>query len=154
MIHRAQLRSGESVSIHSGAGGLGQACIQVENLYEADIFVTIGSDDKRQLVVDQYGIPEDHIFSSRIPAFAQRIKDMTAGRAVDIVINSLAGETLGLPENVLPNLASSWKLGKKTFIPEANYQYFFSQRVLRLWALTFPISYGMLQILLVICSRR
>ena len=113
VMHRAQLNPGESILIHSGAGGLGQACIQLAKLFEAEIFVTVGSDDKRKLVMDQYGISEDHIFSSRTPAFAQRIKDMTNGRGVDVVINSLAGEALWASWECIAPFGRFLETGKK-----------------------------------------
>jgi len=92
--YSARMKDGESVLIHSGAGGLGQASIQLAKLLNADIFVTVGTEDKKKFLMNTYDIPEDHIFSSRTPSFAQGIKRMTNGRGVDVIINSLAGEAL------------------------------------------------------------
>lgn len=94
LVNLAHLRQGESVLIHSGAGGLGQAAIQLAQLFGAEIFVTVGTEEKRQLLIDLYKINPSHIFSSRSVAFAQRIKKLTNGRGVDVVVNSLAGERL------------------------------------------------------------
>ena len=90
----ARLQPGESILIHSGAGGTGQAAIQLSKLRQAKIFVTVGSNEKKKLLMDLYDILEDHIFSSRSMSFAKGVKRMTNGRGVDVVLNSLSGESL------------------------------------------------------------
>ena len=90
----ARLLRGETVLIHAGAGGTGQAAIQTAQYLGAEIFVTVGSDAKKKLVMDLYGIPEDHIFYSRNTTFAQGIMRMTNNRGVDVVLNSLSGKSL------------------------------------------------------------
>ena len=90
----ARLQPGESVLIHAGAGGTGQAAIQVATYLNAVVYVTVGSDAKKKLLMDTYGIPEDRIFYSRNTSFAQGIMRVTANRGVDVVLNSLAGDGL------------------------------------------------------------
>lgn len=90
----ARLQPGESILIHAGAGGTGQAAIQVAQYLGAEIFVTVGSDKKKRLVMDLYSIPEDHIFYSRDTSFAQGIMRITKDRGIDVVLNSLSGEGL------------------------------------------------------------
>lgn len=57
LLNVAHLSEGESVLISSGAGGVGQAAIQIAQLQGADVFVTVGGEDKRRLLVENYGIP-------------------------------------------------------------------------------------------------
>jgi NADPH:quinone reductase-like Zn-dependent oxidoreductase len=90
----ARLQRGESVLIHSGAGGTGQAALQIAQYLGAKVFATVSSEEKKQLLVDLYGIDEDHIFYSRDLSFADGIKRLTKGRGVDVVLNSLSGEAL------------------------------------------------------------
>ena len=90
----ARIQPGESILIHSGAGGTGQAAIQLAMLRGAEIFVTVGSDEKRKLLTDSYAIPEDHIFASRGLSFTKGVKRMTGGRGVDVILNSLSDESL------------------------------------------------------------
>lgn len=94
LMHWARMKTGESILIHSGAGGLGQACIQLARLLNAEIYVTVSSEEKKKLIMDLYNIPESHIFSSRTPSSVQGIKNLTQGRGVDVVVNSLAGEAM------------------------------------------------------------
>jgi NADPH:quinone reductase-like Zn-dependent oxidoreductase len=89
-----QLQPGERVLIHAGAGGVGQAAIMVAQMVGADIFVTVGSLDKKQFLMTQYGISEDRIFYSRDTSFAYGVRRATGGIGVDVVINSLAGDLL------------------------------------------------------------
>lgn len=94
LVHQARVKKGQSILIHTAAGGVGQAAIQVAQHYEMDIYATVGSEAKRALLRDTYGIPDDHIFSSRDLSFVGGVKRMTNGRGVDVVLNSLAGEAL------------------------------------------------------------
>jgi len=42
--------------------------------------------------MNEFGIAEDHIFSSRNLTFVQGVLRMTDGKGVDLVLNSLSGE--------------------------------------------------------------
>lgn len=88
----ARVEKGEKVLIHAAAGAVGQAAIQLAQKACAEVFVTVSSTAKKELLCDHYGIPEDHVFSSRDMTFAKGIKRMTNGRGVDVVLNTMAGE--------------------------------------------------------------
>lgn len=90
----ARIQPGESVLIHSGTGGTGQAAIPIAKNVGATVFATVGSQSKKQFLMDTYQIPESNIFSSRTTLFAQAIKHRTDNKGVDVVLNSLAGESL------------------------------------------------------------
>jgi len=91
---RAHIQKGESVLIHSGAGGLGIAAIQLATLVGAEIFVTVGTEAKKDFLVENFGIRRDHIFNSRNSSFLPGILKATNGRGVDVVLNSLTGDLL------------------------------------------------------------
>ncbi|EKG10605.1 Beta-ketoacyl synthase [Macrophomina phaseolina MS6] len=90
----AHLQKGESILIHAGAGGVGQAAIQLAMIRGARIFVTVGSQDKRHLLKDLYGLEDSQIFYSRDSTFAEDVRNATDGHGVDVVLNSLGGELL------------------------------------------------------------
>lgn len=94
LITLAQLKREDSILIHSATGGVGQMAVQIAKSVGAEIFVTVGNDEKRRLVGSLYGIPDDHIFSSRDVQFARDICRMTNERGVDVVLNSLSKEAL------------------------------------------------------------
>ncbi|KAI6316431.1 hypothetical protein MCOR30_009327 [Pyricularia oryzae] len=83
-----------SVLIHAAAGGLGQVAIQYAQHFGMEVFATVGSAAKRELISRLYGIPDDHVLSSRDTSFAMAVKRMTGQRGVDMVLNSLSGEIL------------------------------------------------------------
>ncbi|KAK2018650.1 KR domain-containing protein [Colletotrichum eremochloae] len=90
----ARLGAGETILIHAAAGGVGQAAVQLAKLRKAEVFVTVGSENKRELVKELYDVPDDHIFYSRNDSFAQEVLSATGGRGVDVLLNSLGGELL------------------------------------------------------------
>lgn len=94
IVHIARAQRGQTILIHAGAGGVGQAALQVAGHLGLEVFTTVGSPEKVTLVRDNYGVAEDHIFSSRSLEFAEGVKRITNGRGVDIVLNSLAGEAM------------------------------------------------------------
>lgn len=94
LVNVAKLRPGQSVLIHAAAGGVGQAALQLAKYLGLVAYVTVGSEDKRALVMEKYGVPAAHIFNSRDASFVKSIKRVTGGRGVDCVLNSLSGELL------------------------------------------------------------
>lgn len=93
LVHIARLQAGETILIHSGAGGTGQAAIQLAKVLKAEVYATVGNEKKRKFLTDQYHIPEDHVFVSRDGSFAQKLMQLT-GDGVNVVLNSLNGEGL------------------------------------------------------------
>ncbi|TLD18134.1 hypothetical protein PspLS_10429 [Pyricularia sp. CBS 133598] len=93
---RAGLKPGQTVLVHSAAGGLGLAAVQVaRHLGAGRIFVTVGSPEKATFLSENWGIPAcDVVGSSRDEGFVDGIMAATGGRGVDVVLNSLAGELL------------------------------------------------------------
>lgn len=89
-----RLRKGETVLIHSAAWGVGQAAIMLAQHVEANIFVTVGSKEKRDFLIKNYDIRLDHVFSDKDSSFAAKIMDKTNNKGVDVILNSLAGKLL------------------------------------------------------------
>ncbi|TIC96982.1 Compactin diketide synthase mokB [Colletotrichum higginsianum] len=112
LVTAGNLVRGEKILIHAAAGGVGQAAIMIAQRKGAEIFATVGSDEKKQLIMDQYGIPEDHIFSSRDASFAKAVMRATDGRGVDVVLNSLAGELLRVSWHCLAKFGRFLEIGK------------------------------------------
>ncbi|KAK7920460.1 polyketide synthase PksD [Apiospora marii] len=94
LVNLARLQKGETVLIHSAAGGTGQMAIGIAQMIGAEIFATVGSEDKKRLLVEEFHLQREHIFYSRDTSFANGVRRVTNGRGVDVVLNSLAGEGL------------------------------------------------------------
>lgn len=113
LVDAARLANGETVLIHSAAGGFGQAAIMLAQHFQAEIFVTVSSQVKKDLVMDKYGIAEDHIFNSHDLTFVDSIMRMTGGKCVDVVLNSLAGEALRQSWHCLAWFGRFIEMGKR-----------------------------------------
>ncbi|APA10781.1 hypothetical protein sscle_07g055510 [Sclerotinia sclerotiorum 1980 UF-70] len=121
IVHVAQLRKGESILIHSAAGGTGQAAIQIAKLLGAEIFVTVGSKSKKDLLISLYQIPEDHIFYSRNAFFVKGIQRMTGDHGgVDVVLNSLSGDLLVDTWQCIAPFGRFLEIGKKDILANGN----------------------------------
>ncbi|KAI1817163.1 hypothetical protein GGS20DRAFT_582671 [Poronia punctata] len=90
----ARLRKEDKILIHSASGATGQMAVRIAKLIGAEIFGTVGLNEKKQLLVDEFGIPADHIFYSRDTSFARGIMRLTGNYGVDVVLNSLTGDNL------------------------------------------------------------
>ncbi|KAI0454862.1 reducing type I polyketide synthase [Xylaria acuta] len=104
---------GDAVLIHAAAGGVGQACIVLAQWRGLKIYATVGSQAKRDFLINTYGIPPEHIFSSRDPSFAKQILKATDNNGVDIIVNSLAGELLDASWNLLAPHGRFVEIGKR-----------------------------------------
>ena len=82
----------------------------------AEIFATVGNEEKVQHLVDTYGIPRDHIFSSRDSSFLPALMKSTNGRGVDIVLNSLSGELLHASWDCVAEFGKMIEIGKRDLI--------------------------------------
>ena len=107
--HAARLKPGERVLIHSGAGGVGQAAIQVARSIGAEIFTT-ASAAKRDFL-EARGL--DHVFDSRSTSFHDDVLEATDGEGVDVVLNSLTGELLQRSLDLLGPGGRFIELGKR-----------------------------------------
>ena len=110
MILVGHLQKGESVLIHSAAGGVGLAAIQVAKSVGATIYATVGTPEKREFL-GTLGI--EHIFDSRSTSFADDILKVTNGEGVDMVLNSLSGDAIQRGFEILRPLGRFLELGKK-----------------------------------------
>lgn len=94
LVDIAGLEKGQTILIHSASGGVGQAAVKIAQHVGAEIFATVGSDFKRRLLFEQFGIPDDHILSSMTGVFKKGVQRMTNGKGVDVVLNALSGQLL------------------------------------------------------------
>ena len=88
----ASLGSGQCVLIHSAAGGIGQAAVQIARLLGAEVLVTVGSESKKKLLSDLYDIAPERILYSRNSTSSQGVKRLTSGRGVDVILNTLGDD--------------------------------------------------------------
>lgn len=91
LVYLGRLAPGESVLVHSAAGGVGIAAIQIAKLTGSRVYATAGSPSRRAWVAEM-GV--ERVFDSRSLSLRDDIMCATQDRGVDIVLNSLAGPML------------------------------------------------------------
>ena len=84
----ADLKAKERMLIHSGAGGVGLAAIQLAQAIGAEVFATASPPKQGYL----HSIGVEHVFNSRETRFGAEILEATNGEGVDVILNSLTGE--------------------------------------------------------------
>lgn len=113
LMDLGRLGPGDSVLIHAAAGGVGQASILLAKMVGADIFATVGSQIKKEFLIQEYAIPSDRIYYSRDASFGPAIRRATGGHGVDVVINSLAGDILRETWDCLAHFGRFIEIGKR-----------------------------------------
>ncbi|PLB47777.1 polyketide synthase 2 [Aspergillus steynii IBT 23096] len=116
LVDLANLRKGQSVLIHSATGGVGLAAIQLARFRQAEIFATVGTDEKREFLSTTFDIPHGHIFSSHDSRFAEDIRLATNSRGVDVILNSLTGELLDASWRLCADGGTMVEIGKRDIV--------------------------------------
>lgn len=109
LIHLAQMQPKERVLIHAGAGGVGQAAIQVAKALGLEIFATAGTPERRELLKK---LGATHTMDSRSLRFADDVMAATSGEGVDAVLNSLSGDFIAKNLSVLAPFGRMIEIGK------------------------------------------
>ncbi|KAH0435679.1 polyketide synthase [Colletotrichum camelliae] len=110
------LRKGQSVLIHSAAGGVGLAAMQLATMAGAEIYATVGNEDKAMYLVDAFGLPRNRVFNSRDASFVDGLMKETNGRGVDLALNSLSGELLHATWRCVAEFGKLVEIGKRDFL--------------------------------------
>lgn len=97
---RAQLRAGETVLIHGGAGGVGSIAIQVAKAMGAQVFTT--ASQKNHDFVKKLGA--DFAIDYHTQDYVEAINDLTGGVGVDLVLDTIGGDALSRSPLVLAQL--------------------------------------------------
>ncbi|MGW1196530.1 SDR family NAD(P)-dependent oxidoreductase [Streptomyces sp. NPDC002536] len=108
--HLARLGEGETLLVHGAAGGVGLAALQYAQHVGARIIATAGSPAKRALLAL---LGADHVLDSRTLGFADQVLELTGGKGVDVVLNSLAGEAIARNLDILRPGGRCIELGKR-----------------------------------------
>jgi NADPH:quinone reductase-like Zn-dependent oxidoreductase len=90
LITNAKLKPGESILILGIGGGVAGAALQIAKRLGARAIVTSGSDEKLERA-RKYGA--DHGINYRLSDFAEEVAALTNGRGVDVVLDSVAGDS-------------------------------------------------------------
>lgn len=90
LVERTNLRAGQTILIHAGAGGVGHIAVQLAHYLGAHIATTV-SDDKKAELVRNLGAAK--IIHYREQDFVQETLSWTEGKGVDVVFDTVGGDT-------------------------------------------------------------
>ena len=84
------ISKGDWVLFHAAAGGVGLIACQWAKSEGINLIATAGSDEKCQLALDHGAA---HAINYRTEDFAKRVREITNGRGVDVVMDSVGKDT-------------------------------------------------------------
>jgi NADPH2:quinone reductase len=88
----AKLQAGESILLHSAAGGVGTTALQIaRHLGARPMIATVGSDAKKTLLAD---LGADAVVNYRSENYVEKALALTDGKGVDVILNPFGGEVL------------------------------------------------------------
>ena len=100
LVVRAGLRVGESILIHGGAGGVGHVAIQLAKAIGARVFTTV----RESNVEFVRGLGADVMIDYEKEDYVDAVMRETGGRGVDVVFDTIGGNTLSRSPDALAQL--------------------------------------------------
>lgn len=91
LFHRTTpLKKGDTVLFHAAAGGVGLIACQWARSEGITLIGTAGTDEKCQLALDHGA---DHCINYRDADWVARVKELTDGKGVDVVMDAVGADT-------------------------------------------------------------
>jgi putative PIG3 family NAD(P)H quinone oxidoreductase len=87
----AGLRSGDTLLVHGGAGGIGTFAIQLAKALGVTVLTTAGTAEKRAFCA---GLGADVTIDYRGQDFVEVVREVTDGRGVDVVLDNMGASYL------------------------------------------------------------
>lgn len=100
LIERAALRVGESILVHGGAGGVGHVAIQLAKAMGARVFTTV----REANFEFARSLGADVVIDYKNEDYVDVIMRETGGRGVDVVFDTIGGNTLSRSPETLAQL--------------------------------------------------
>ncbi|MBP7569534.1 MAG: SDR family NAD(P)-dependent oxidoreductase, partial [Acidobacteria bacterium] len=89
--HLGRMERGERLLVHSAAGGVGLAAVQLARAAGVEVLATAGTTAKREWL---RSLGATFTADSHALGFADEVMEFTGGEGVDLVLNSLAGPAI------------------------------------------------------------
>jgi NADPH2:quinone reductase len=89
LVRRGKLEAGETLLVIGGAGGTGQAAMQVGKALGARVIATAGGPEKAEFC---RSLGADHVVDYRSQDIAEGVNAATDGRGVDVIYDPVGGE--------------------------------------------------------------
>jgi NADPH:quinone reductase len=89
----ARLEKGESILVEAAAGGVGGFAVQLAKLYGAGKVIAAASTPEKRSIAE--GLGADASVDYTAPGWSEKVRELTDGRGVDVVLETTGGETVG-----------------------------------------------------------
>ncbi len=100
LLSRAKLAPGETVLVTAAASGVGTAAVRLARAFGATVIASAGSPEKLDRLKT---LGADHVIDRKAGDIAARVREITGGRGVDVVCDSVGGEPFArLPDLLAP----------------------------------------------------
>ncbi|MAB60248.1 MAG: quinone oxidoreductase [Verrucomicrobiales bacterium] len=90
LVRGAKITSGEKVLVHGGAGGVGHFGVQLAKLHGAEVFSTVSSDQKAEIVKSYGATPINY----KKESLTEYVNEHTDGDGFDVVFDTVGGDNL------------------------------------------------------------
>lgn len=87
----AHIGEGSTCLVHAASGGIGQLLVQLAKRRGAEVFATTSSPDKAAIAKSRGA---DHVLMYEDGGFADRVRELTHGKGVDVVFDAVGRTTL------------------------------------------------------------
>lgn len=122
----AKIQPGETVLVEAAAGGLGSFAVQLAKLFGAGKVIAATSSEEKRAIAEQLGADESVNYTK--PNWAEKVKELTGGKGVDIVLETAGGD---ITDQALSAMAD---FGRMIFIGQSSGE----NTAVDLWKLTVP----------------
>ncbi|WP_420413404.1 NAD(P)H-quinone oxidoreductase [Roseibium sp.] len=89
VFDRCGLKEGERFLVHGGTSGIGTCAIQLAKAFGAEVFTTVGSDEKAEAVK---ALGADHAINYRDVAFEKVVLELSGGKGADVILDMVGGD--------------------------------------------------------------
>ncbi len=137
------LAAGEIVIVHSAAGGVGIAAVQIAKAGGARVIGTVSSDDKRELVAS---LGAEHVINYETHDFAAEAMRLTEGRGVDLILDAVGKPTFAKGLRCLAPFGHLVLYGSASGAPEPLDVTSLFGKALKVSGFVVPMVYGMREI--------
>ena len=91
LFHRTvQLKAGDTILFHAAAGGVGLIACQWAKVMGVNLIGTVGSEEKAALAIENGAT---HVINYNKENFTERVKELTGGKGVSVVYDSIGKDT-------------------------------------------------------------
>jgi len=113
----ARVQVGQTILVHGAAGGVGTAIVQLAKRSGLKVIGLTSSEEKAGFAKDQ---GYDIVINYQVDDVAGKVKEITQGRGVDFIFNSVAGDTFSRDLGMLDHFGQVIWFGFSGGAPQEN----------------------------------